>query len=57
MTKRKFKTKKAALKIVGVPSDIEPVYGKDGKIKYWREKEPDGPGGWMRGSGLKIRKA
>ena len=57
MSKRKFKTKKAALKVAGVPSDIEPVYGKDGKIKYWREKEPDGPGGWMRGSGLKIRKA
>ena len=55
MAKRKFKTKAAALKIVGVPSDIEPVYGKDGKIKYWREKAPDGPGGWMRGAGRKIR--
>ena len=57
MSTRKFKTKAAALKIAGKPSDIEPVYGKDGKIKYWREIAPDGPGGWMRGSGLKIRKA
>ena len=57
MSTRKFKTKAAALKIAGKPSDIEPVYGKDGKIKYWREIAPDGPGGWMPKMGLKIPKA
>ena len=35
--------------------DLVPVYDKNGKIKYWTEKYPDGPGGWMPGMGLYPR--
>lgn len=48
---------KGATKIAGLPklpSDLEYYRQSDGKIGI-REKAPDGPGGWMRGSGLKIK--
>ena len=30
--------------------DLIPVYGKDGKVKYWTEKDPEGD--WMKKMGL-----
>tara|TARA_R100001594_G_C3980656_1_gene249989 strand:+ start:710 stop:871 length:162 start_codon:yes stop_codon:yes gene_type:complete len=51
---KKFKTKKAAL-VANAPSDIKPVYGKDGKIKYWVEKKD--PDRHRNIRGLTIRKA
>ena len=32
--------------------DLVPVRDSKGNIKYWVEREPDGPGGWMPGMGL-----
>ena len=31
--------------------DLIPVYDKNGKIKYWTEKDPEGD--WMKKMGLK----
>lgn len=52
---KKFKTKAAALKIAGAPSDIKPVYDKNGKILYWVEKKD--PDRHRNIKGLHIRKA
>ena len=55
-TKPKSKKKKPDMTISrhrkSNTDDIVPVYDSKGNIKYWREKEPDGPGGWMPGMGL-----
>ena len=51
---KKFKSKKEAL-VANAPSDIKPVYDKNGKIKYWVEKED--PDRHRNIKGLHIRKA